>query len=77
MKKYTILEGANQFESESRNVKKHIQEGGYNKVTIIESKTGKFICEGIRYADGKISIRTEENYEDKLREKEWKNWKMK
>lgn len=58
MKKYIVIEGKNSFESNSRNVRKHINDGGCSKVTVLDAKSKKFVCEGIKQADGHISIRT-------------------
>lgn len=57
--KYVVFEGMNKFESNSRNVRKHIQDGGYDRVRI-ETKNGKFVCAGRRDWDGSISVWTEE-----------------
>lgn len=51
MKKYIVIEGRNRFESNSRNAKQHLIDGGYDYVRI-ETKSGKFVCEATRYEDG-------------------------
>lgn len=51
--KYVVFagyEGRYKFESNSRNARRHIINGGYDRVRI-ETKSGKFVCEGIRYTD--------------------------
>lgn len=68
--RYTIFEGMNRFESNSRNARKHLIDGGYDEVIVVETKTGKFVSRAIRYVDA-IVVSTEAGREDIEREKEW------
>ena len=55
--KFVVYEGCNKFESNSRNARKHIIDGGYDRVRI-ETKTGKFVCAARRDGDGSITVWT-------------------
>lgn len=54
MKKYIICEGLNYFYSDSKDVRKHMRDGGAEKVTVLDAKTREIICEAVRCADGRI-----------------------
>lgn len=58
MKKYLVIEGMNSFESNSRDVRKHMRDGGCNKVTVLLAKDKSFVCEGTKNYDNTISVRT-------------------
>lgn len=57
--KYVVFEGMNKFESGSRNARKHISNTTENYIRV-ETKSGKFVCEAWRYADGTINVNAKE-----------------
>lgn len=76
MGKYTVMEGANIFESDSRNARKHLKEGGYNRVDVFETSTGKYLCTGIKN-DERIVVSTEPTPEVLEIQKNWVKYKGK
>ncbi len=59
--KYIVRYTNNAFESNSRNVRRHIRELDEDYVRV-ENKYGEFICEGARNWDGTVNVITRERY---------------
>lgn len=57
MEKFVISNGMNVLYSNSRNISKHIQDTGWDKV-FVATTTGTPVSKGVRDYDGHISVMT-------------------